>query len=1314
MVILGNPPRHPLHQQGPPPPPPPDHFETGGVRKRQRLSHFASADDAAPARFAPFAGGSIVDATTAGRLPLGESSGNTQPQNAQSFTQNREVMFGRISSNSSQNPLAHCSTTSTADNSTATTPTLTPLPTLESSHHHPAAAGAICGPSNPSAWTLDLADEQTRRTSLGARRGNSQHLHLDFANGQRRSLYGAPGGGPGALPPRKGTPTAGAPSVSYNPLYNNAAFRAYRAKQAEKAADGREEQKWPEWLEQAFCDALLTIPAMGRHKYQMMKRPAPNAEGGGGSNGNSCSTSNSNDQAGRNMLISEWLWLVYLETLPSIAAELPDRQWEMQVVNKKTGESQTKLMNHAMVRDRKMVSSHIQVTKNFFKDNPMQHFVFVTEEKRANGREEDEERESFKDNTVLRALRESRLPDKRYNYRYWSYLLAADKRVQIRPKECWILVAATSVNFVSTTSSARITSSSSSGHGESHCHNATGKTSPSFHAYHAKTGERLDEERFPHLEKNLKREDWPRSGANIKGCMLHEYTRAMTQVPSTSIRNLRKDWEEDFPELHEPLSIALADGVQDILHCKLALDISQATQFPAGAELNSCIEVSIDQPELVGHDWKVVTRLCRPQELCRDRGAGSDPFFSIETKPVGHDGNCDGVGLAAGGNCNCVAARHKNELMVPYPAAELAVMLSRLATYDPHPYVGFEPSPEELAAEAGRKKRGRKSNTGTGDDEADWSMSMMLNETKRAKAVHSQKKLHSITPSPAPRRPTPSTAGPQNEDGGGAYSKDGADAAGQDEPVSQMSLIGQVAMMQELWSQEPVSAATTPGQQRPWTRRCLLLWTFETLYSIDEKRLAAGHKYPINRQAAGSMSWRFMSAIDPSDPIHLQQSIIGGDEAAAQIAAVAQSMSANAAYTTSEPAILGSSPAPGVAGMIVPSSTPSSASRTTSRLGGGLHRDQIMSPSPSFQQHIHASMAENYASTSAWSGSGAGILSSNGHAYAANYHSHAPPPTQPTAAMHTPSSVTYGQRGGTPLFRGLMDDFRHGGSPGSGLATPPPTAGLASMVCSSAAPLSQHMSSGSIAPSMSFMSTASTVDGCAESVVDPFLTSGSFGSYQHEVVVPDGWEVVHAGPDYGLHDLTSGGWTVTPGGNVGGAGSAASSFNGNPCWASQIPHHGMPGQQPQQHHQHWNTPAASTPGSTVLELGSGAADYNQNDGCVSSQQQIQWRQQPQGVASSQPSPCHSPSPHGSQHATIGFSQTGGDISGGLDAGLAPGQQLHHEQRFLVAGTGSQISRKRALEDENQDDQGRCRVGATVSDASVCGNNHEDAWALIDA
>ena len=51
-------------------------------------------------------------------------------------------------------------------------------------------------------------------------------------------------------------------------------------------------------------------------------------------------------QFGRNMLIGEYLWLAYLQTLPP--ADLPMRK------------------GHLMARTRKQVSSHIQVLKNFF------------------------------------------------------------------------------------------------------------------------------------------------------------------------------------------------------------------------------------------------------------------------------------------------------------------------------------------------------------------------------------------------------------------------------------------------------------------------------------------------------------------------------------------------------------------------------------------------------------------------------------------------------------------------------------------------------------------------------------------------------------------------------------------------------------------------------------------------------------------------------------------------------------------------------------------------------------------------------------
>jgi hypothetical protein len=69
--------------------------------------------------------------------------------------------------------------------------------------------------------------------------------------------------------------------------------------------------------------ALLLIPQMRRKKYTMKQT-----------------------QYGRNMLIGEYLWIAYCQTLTP--GEEPDTQ---------------------MMRERKKVSSHIQVLKNFFSNH---------------------------------------------------------------------------------------------------------------------------------------------------------------------------------------------------------------------------------------------------------------------------------------------------------------------------------------------------------------------------------------------------------------------------------------------------------------------------------------------------------------------------------------------------------------------------------------------------------------------------------------------------------------------------------------------------------------------------------------------------------------------------------------------------------------------------------------------------------------------------------------------------------------------------------------------------------------------------------
>ncbi|CRK21097.1 hypothetical protein BN1708_003434 [Verticillium longisporum] len=392
-----------------------------------------------------------------------------------------------------------------------------------------------------------------------------------------------------------------------NPIYFTPEFRPYRDKQDQK--DPNEKQIWPRVLEDAFLDSLLIIPHMGRKKYSMQGK-----------------------QFGRNMLISEYLWIAYCCSLQP---------------GQKTEE-----------RKRKQVSSHIQVVKKMFEKHRCYHFFFVKDADKSEARLKDSNSEiaSFKDNPVLIALSEGRLPDVRPNYEYFSQILAMDSMVVMRPKTCWIFVSSVDVTMDENTGEA-----------------------------FDRSGKALNADAYPHLEKNLNKESDSslNRGLNSGSVLLHEYNRELAQKEAAAATEIDQEWETRFPSLHRSLEAATAENRWlDMLEMTVTLELHPRSNFPSGSELNGFVELNIAQPQLQNHRWKCITRLQRPEELCRP-GDG-EPLIVEQTSEVGvqymHRPGCNGADSSRGAECDC-RTRPRQDVRVPFPAAEWASILSNCASY---------------------------------------------------------------------------------------------------------------------------------------------------------------------------------------------------------------------------------------------------------------------------------------------------------------------------------------------------------------------------------------------------------------------------------------------------------------------------------------------------------------------------------------------------------------------------------------------------------------------------------------------------------
>lgn len=276
------------------------------------------------------------------------------------------------------------------------------------------------------------------------------------------------------------------------------------------------------------------------------------------------------------------------------------------------------------------------------------HFFFPTkdEEQRRGGKDDNKTVESLslKTNPVLAALSANRFPDVRPNYDYFAHLLAQNSTVSVRPKTCWVFVS----------------SQDAAVNGETLDHAENALNIPQYYP-HQSSGDKLASQR-PGAARPL-----------------HEYTNAVSQTYSGPVKEVMKHWDMYFPELSEMLNLPEPQHEDSltILEMNVTLGLHK-NHFPLGSELNGLVEMSVAHLSLQSHQWKCVTRLVRPQELCPDQ---ENPATYLEhTNEVEvqftHQAGC----IDTEDGCECMA-KPRHDIRVPFPAVEWAGMLTNCASY---------------------------------------------------------------------------------------------------------------------------------------------------------------------------------------------------------------------------------------------------------------------------------------------------------------------------------------------------------------------------------------------------------------------------------------------------------------------------------------------------------------------------------------------------------------------------------------------------------------------------------------------------------
>lgn len=456
---------------------------------------------------------------------------------------------------------------------------------------------------------------------------------------------------------------------------------------------------------------------------------------------------------------------------------------------------------------------------------------------------ENTDQRCFKGDPVLSALEARRLPSVRPNYEYFRQLLAMDAKVQVRPSTCWMYVANASLRDQTETATwfngagggaggkdggGGGGGSSSSGDGALLAgggggggrgdHGNGNSTNNVVYTYHASKG-RLFREEFPHRYAfnncpPLEESPWTareREVRTIRRTLLHEYTWPLKQTESSSVREVCDEWETEHPDLHDILQQVIDQH-----------DLNNAHIHPV-SQLCDIIHVDVtfdihrvhNLPDDSSFEWMFKINVAQPGLAGHDWRVRTWLERPAELSRNQGKGSTDSKGRSKG---HVVSFRDDKRMMNEFTHVR--------GCHDDNPHCDC---------------RNRQSGNV-------WLVPIPAKVWAESLDMCAQFPRYLV-----PKRRGGTTNRTKKED-----------EMPESDTVTQMDLMRGTAMFQELWSSPPV----TPGslEQSMWTRRAVILWTFNTIHFFDKDS-------NLCETPAGT-AWRFLSAVDPLMPIHQERTLL--------------------------------------------------------------------------------------------------------------------------------------------------------------------------------------------------------------------------------------------------------------------------------------------------------------------------------------------------------------------------------------------------------------------------------------------------------